>query len=136
MCWFLELLAFELYCPLGFYCAWEENLAFSLKLRANMNFTRVSFKFFIVWAFWVLIDSCFSMNACSVSSRFLQWRQKLDTIKWLMYSSKCMSVKVINNPEKSGSIHLDVNYTKTTNNKRKELKKTLRCNIKIKIKQI
>jgi hypothetical protein len=35
-----------------------------------VNFARVSFKSTIVWAFWVLIVSCFSMNACSVSSRF------------------------------------------------------------------
>jgi len=71
MCWLPELLAFALYCPLGFCCGWDGNLPFSWKLRADVNFARVSLRFAIVWAFWVLIVSCFSMNACNVSSRFL-----------------------------------------------------------------
>ena len=71
MCWLPELLALELYCPLGFCCAWDENLPFSWKLRVDVNFARVSLKSVMVWASWVLIVSCFSMNAYNVSSRFL-----------------------------------------------------------------
>ena len=71
MHWLLELLALKLYFPLGFYYGWEGNLPFSWKLRANVNFARVSFKFDMVWAFWMLIDCCFSMNACIASSRFI-----------------------------------------------------------------
>ena len=36
-----------------------------------MNFTKVSLKSAMIWAFWVLIDSCFSINACHVSLKFL-----------------------------------------------------------------
>jgi len=57
--------------PLGFCCGWDENLPFSWKLRAYVNFARVSLKSVMLWASWVLIVSCFSMNACNVSSRFL-----------------------------------------------------------------
>jgi len=71
MCWLPELLAFALYCPFGFCCGWDGNLPFSWKLRADVNFARVSLKFFMLWASWVLIVSCFLMNACNVSSRFL-----------------------------------------------------------------
>jgi len=71
MCWFPELLAFALYCPLGFYCGWDGNLPFSWKLRADVNFARVSLKSVMLWVSWVLIVSCFSTNACNVSSRFL-----------------------------------------------------------------
>jgi len=39
-----------------------------------------------------------------------QRRQKLDTIKRLMSSSKCRSVEIINNPAKPGSNHKEVNY--------------------------
>jgi len=71
MCWLPELLAFTLYCPFGFCCGWDGNLPLSWKLRVNVNFARVSLKSAIVWAFWVLIISCFAMNACKVSLRFL-----------------------------------------------------------------
>jgi len=71
MCWLPELLALELYWPLGFCYGWDRNLPFSWKLRVDVNFARVSFKSAIVWAFWVLIVSCFSMNTCNVSLRFL-----------------------------------------------------------------
>jgi hypothetical protein len=71
MCWLSKLLAFALYCLLGFCYGWDGNLPFSWKLRANVNFARVSLKSVILWASWVLIVSCFSMNACNVSSRFL-----------------------------------------------------------------
>jgi len=60
-----------LYCPLGFCCGWDGNLPFSWKLRVYVNFARVSLKSIMVWANWVLIAFCFSMNACNVSSRFL-----------------------------------------------------------------
>jgi len=71
MCWLPELLAFALYCPFRFYCGWDGNLPLSWKLRAYVNFARASLKSVMLWASWVLIVSCFSMNACNVSSRFL-----------------------------------------------------------------
>jgi len=52
-----------------------------------------------------------------------------DTIKWLMTSSKCRSVKVINTPVRPRSIHMEVNYTKPQIIKEIELKRTLRCDI-------
>jgi len=70
ICWLPELLALELYCPLRFYCCWDEKLPFSWKLRADVNFARVSLKSVMVWESWVLIVSCFSMNACNVSQDF------------------------------------------------------------------
>jgi len=71
MCWLPELLAFTLYFPLRFCCGWDGNLLFSRKLKADVSFARASFKSAMVWAFWVLIVFCFSMNACNISSRFL-----------------------------------------------------------------
>ena len=37
MCWLPKLLAFALYCPLGFCCGWDGNLPFSWKLKADVT---------------------------------------------------------------------------------------------------
>jgi len=66
ICWLLELLALELYYPLGFCCGWDGNLPFSWKLRVDVNFARVFLKSVMLWASWVLIVSYFSMNALKV----------------------------------------------------------------------
>ena len=55
-----------------------------------------------------------------------------DTIKRLMFYFKCRSIEVINNPAKSGSNHMEVNYNNNNNN---ELKFFLRCEINVRIKQ-
>jgi len=58
----------------------------------------------------------------------------IDTIKWLMSFPKCMSVKIIYNPTRPRSIHKEINYTKPQIIKDTELKRTLRCDINVKIK--
>jgi len=60
----------------------------------------------------------------------------LDTTKELMSSPKCRSVEVINNPARPGLNHREVNcinYKKKI--AEKELKRALRCDIDIRIKQ-
>jgi hypothetical protein len=47
----------------------------------------------------------------------------------------CRSVKVINNMTRLGSIYMEITYTKSQIIKETELKRTLRCDINIKIKQ-
>jgi hypothetical protein len=47
----------------------------------------------------------------------------------------CRSVKVINNMTRLGSIYMEITYTKSQIIKEIELKRTLRCDINIKIKQ-
>jgi hypothetical protein len=51
-----------------------------------------------------------------------------------MSSPKCKSVKVINNPTRQEFIHREVNYTKPQIIKETNLKRTLRCDIDVKIK--
>jgi hypothetical protein len=51
-----------------------------------------------------------------------------------MSSSKCRSVEVINNPARPGSNHREVSYINNNNNNNK-LKRALRCDIDIRIKQ-
>ena len=60
-----------------------------------------------------------------------------DTIKRLMFSSKCRSVELINNPERPESNHREVNYNNNNNNNNNnnKLKRTLRCKINVRIKQ-
>jgi hypothetical protein len=50
-----------------------------------------------------------------------------------MSSSKFRSVEVINNPARPGSNHREVNYINNNNNNK--LKRALRCDIDIRIKQ-
>jgi hypothetical protein len=50
-----------------------------------------------------------------------------------MSSPKCRSVEVINNPAIPGSNHREVNYNNNNNNNK--LKRALRCDIDIRIKQ-
>ena len=52
-----------------------------------------------------------------------------------MSSPKCRSVKVINNPTRPESINREINYTKPQIIKETELKRTLRYDINVKIKQ-
>ena len=55
-----------------------------------------------------------------------------------MSSHKCRSVEVINNPARSGSNHKEVNYinnNNNNNNNNNKLKRALRCDIDIRIKQ-
>jgi hypothetical protein len=62
----------------------------------------------------------------------------LDTTKELMSSPKCRSVEVINNPARPGSNHREgncINYKKKKIITKKELKRALRCDIDIRIKQ-
>ena len=58
---------------------------------------------------------------------------RCDTTKRLMSSPKYRSVEVINNPTRPGSNHKEVNYINNNNNNK--LKRTLRCDIDIRIKQ-
>jgi hypothetical protein len=53
-----------------------------------------------------------------------------------MSSPKCRSVEVINNPAIPGSNHREVNYNNNNNNNNNnKLKRALRCDIDIRIKQ-
>jgi hypothetical protein len=52
-----------------------------------------------------------------------------------MSSPKCRSVEVINNPARPGSNHGEVNYINNNNNNNNKLKRALRCDIDIRIKQ-
>jgi hypothetical protein len=58
----------------------------------------------------------------------------VDMTKRLMYYPKCKSVEVINNPARPGSNHREVNYNNNNNNNN-ELKRILRCEINMRIKQ-
>jgi len=59
-----------------------------------------------------------------------------DTTKRLMSSPKCRSVEVINNPARSGSNHMKVNcINNNNNNNNNKLKRVLRCDIDVRIKQ-
>jgi hypothetical protein len=53
-----------------------------------------------------------------------------------MFSPMCRSVKVINNMARLESIYIEITYTKSQIIKETELKRTLRCDINIKIKQL
>jgi hypothetical protein len=59
MFWLTKLLALELYFPIGFCCGWDKNLPFFWKLRAYVNFARVSFKSTQVWAFQCWLSLAF-----------------------------------------------------------------------------
>ena len=52
-----------------------------------------------------------------------------------MSSPKCKSVEVINNPARPGSNHREVNYNNNNNNNNNKLKRALRCDIDLRIKQ-
>jgi hypothetical protein len=53
-----------------------------------------------------------------------------------MSSPKCRSVEVMNNPARPGSNHGEVNYiNNNNNNNNNKLKRALRCDIDIRIKQ-
>jgi len=52
-----------------------------------------------------------------------------------MFSPKYKNVKVINNLTRSRLIHKEINYTKPQIIKEIDLKRTLRCDINVKIKQ-
>jgi hypothetical protein len=74
---------------------------------------------------------------CFLKISFRRWsirRCIFNTTKKLMSSPKCRSVEVINNPARPGSNHREVNYINNNNNNNK-LKRALRCDIDIRIKQ-
>jgi hypothetical protein len=59
-----------------------------------------------------------------------------NTTKRLMSSPKCRSVEVINNLARPESNHMEVNYNNNNNNNNNnKLKRVLRCDIDIRIKQ-
>jgi hypothetical protein len=69
----------------------------------------------------------------------LLWQTQLqaDTTKKLMSSPKCRGVEVINKSARPESNHKEVNYNNNNNNNNNDnnLKRALRCDIDIRIKQ-